>query len=79
MGPIMVYPVLSLVVHACTTYFDGLSISLSKTNSLPLKNSPFPKQNRGHYSTNPNNGIVIREIPQNDHRFVLFDSPKMGI
>ena len=26
----------------------------------------------------PNNAFVIREIPQNCHRFVLFNSPKMG-
>ena len=30
--------------------------------------------NRGYYITNPN---TVREIPQNYHRFVLFDSPEL--
>ena len=35
--------------------------------------------NRGHYITNPNNAsLCIGEIPKFCHRFVLFDSPKMG-
>ena len=38
----------------------------------------FEGVSRGHYITNPKKCIVIREIPQNCHRFVLFDSTKMG-
>ena len=34
--------------------------------------------NRGHYITNPNNALLPREIPQNDPRFLLFDSTIMG-
>ena len=32
----------------------------------------------GHYITNPNNALLPREIPQNDPRFLLFDSTIMG-
>ena len=48
---------------------------------------PFPhafdhwddfRESRGHYIASPKQCIVIREIPQNYHRFVLFDSAKMG-
>ena len=35
-------------------------------------------QLRGSLFYQPKQCIVIREIPENYHRFVLFDSPKMG-
>ena len=33
---------------------------------------------RGHYITNPNNALLIREIHQKHHTFVLFDPSQMG-
>ena len=46
-------------------------LELTAGNILELKTG-------GMKITNPNKCIGKREIPQNHHRFVLFDSPKMG-
>ena len=55
-------------------YLDvfGIPTNMSKVKHLP---GCFPGS---LYETNPNNAVFVREIPENDHRFVLLDSPQMG-
>ena len=47
----------------------------------PNSKFTFSKKNhpqQGSLYYQPKQRITIREIPQNHHKFVLFDSPKMG-
>ena len=71
---------------------DGFEIPKNQVSDVAKKNpwqivgwskilqhfSTMSLQNRGRYIANPNNAL-LREIPQNYHTFVLFDSPHFGV
>ena len=61
------YPI--VVIENPQNTQESLAILCKGINHLTFQGSLYYQ---------PKQCIVIREIPQNCHRFVLFDSPKMG-
>ena len=49
--------------------------AVGSPGELYIRAIGFPS---GHYITHPNNALLWEEIPQNYHRFVLFDNCNVG-